>query len=91
MVLEVVSKNSVRKDTKVLRELYWRAQIPEYWLVDARNNRTQFDILRRTRRGYVAAQVQRGWRRSDVLGKEFRLRAGADEIGPHYSLLVREG
>ena len=34
MVLEVVSQTSVQKDTVVLRELYWRAGIQEYWLVD---------------------------------------------------------
>src|SRR5262249_757715 len=33
MVLEVVSERSVRKDTETLRELYWKAGIPEYWLV----------------------------------------------------------
>ena len=34
MTLEVVSKNSVGKDSKRLRELYWKAGILEYWLVD---------------------------------------------------------
>ena len=36
MVLEVVSKTSVRKDTVVLPQLYWKSKIPEYWLVDGR-------------------------------------------------------
>jgi hypothetical protein len=27
-----VSPSSVQKDTVVLRELYWKAGIPEYWL-----------------------------------------------------------
>src|SRR5262245_35382156 len=34
MVLEVVSTNSVNKDTVVLRRLYAEAGIPEYWLVN---------------------------------------------------------
>ena len=38
MALEIVSAYSVRKDTQVLRKLYWRARIPEYWLVDARRS-----------------------------------------------------
>src|SRR5262245_20310262 len=42
MVLEVVSKGSVTKDVKTLRELYWKAGIPEYWLVDARSETPQF-------------------------------------------------
>ena len=36
LVLEVVSKSSVRKDTVILRDLYYKAGIEEYWLVDAR-------------------------------------------------------
>lgn len=39
MVLEIVSTSSVVKDYKRLRELYWRAGIPEYWIVDARPER----------------------------------------------------
>src|SRR5262245_45517359 len=38
MVLEIVSKYSERKDTKILRELYWKAAVPEYWLVDVRKD-----------------------------------------------------
>src|SRR5437868_15466608 len=44
MVLEVVSKWSEEKDTVDLFDLYWRAGIPEYWLVDARSDRVRFDI-----------------------------------------------
>jgi Uma2 family endonuclease len=36
MVLEIVSKTSMRKDTATLRERYGRAGVREYWLVDAR-------------------------------------------------------
>src|SRR5262249_39969293 len=34
VVLEVVSRSSVRKDTVILKRAYWEAGIPEYWLVD---------------------------------------------------------
>src|SRR5205823_5435101 len=35
MVLEVISRSSVRKDREVLRKSYWEAGVREYWLVDA--------------------------------------------------------
>jgi Uma2 family endonuclease len=89
--LEVVSTNSVRKDTKVLRDLYWRAGVPEYWLVDARKTPLQFDILRRTSRGYVQTRRQHGWVRSRVLGRSFLLEVRPDLLGhPQYVLSVRD-
>jgi Uma2 family endonuclease len=91
MVLEVVSDRSVQKDTKVLRQLYWAAEIPEYWLVDARGEAIRFDILRRGRRGYTATRAQDGWLRSGVFGHSFRLGQQPDPLGnPHYKLDVRE-
>ena len=60
MVLEVVSASSVEKDKVTLPDLYWRAGIPEYWVVDARADRLEFDIFRRGSDGYVAdAQARR--------------------------------
>jgi Uma2 family endonuclease len=91
MVLEVVSNKSVQKDTKVLRELYWAAEIPEYWLVDARKGVARFDILRRGKRSYTAARAQEGWLRSGVFGRSFRLTQQADPLGhPRYTLEVRD-
>lgn len=81
MVLEVVSASSVRKDTKILRNLYWRAGIPEYWLVDARKNSLQFDILRWTERGYSAARRTKGWLKSKVFGRPFLLDTKPDRLG----------
>jgi Uma2 family endonuclease len=90
MVLEVVSASSVEKDTVVLRELYWQAGIPEYWLVDARGQRLRFEILRRRRDGYVETRKQDGWLRSVVFGKSFRLSSQLDELGhPEYTLAIR--
>jgi Uma2 family endonuclease len=90
MVLEVISNKSVQKDTKVLRELYWAAEIPEYWLVDARKGAAHFDILRRGKRGYTAARAQEGWLRSGVFGRSFRLTQRADPLGhPRYTLEVK--
>jgi Uma2 family endonuclease len=73
MVLEIVSTYSVRKDRSVLRELYWRANVPEYWLVDVRKPPIQFDILRWTNRGYVTTRRKDGWVRSRVLEHAFLL------------------
>jgi Uma2 family endonuclease len=73
-VMEIVSKSSVRKDTKVLRELYYRAGIGEYWLIDPRGDELRFEILVAGKQGYVAAESKKGWQRSRVFGRFFRLR-----------------
>lgn len=91
MVLEVVSTTSVRKDTVTLRDLYWRAGIAEYWLVDARGEEPEFNLLRHTARGYAATRRQAdGWLRSAVFGRSFRLTRQNDPLGhPQYVVAVR--
>jgi Uma2 family endonuclease len=90
LVLEIVSKTTVRKDTVTLRDLYWWADVREYWLVDARGESLQFDILRHTAEGYGATPAQEGWLRSEVFGREFRLTHQPDPLGhPQYTLAVR--
>lgn len=90
MVLEIVSDSSVHKDTVLLRELYWEAGIGEYWLIDVRGARLNFNIYRHTARGYVAARKQGGWVRSIVFKTSFRLTRQAGPDGnPEYSLQVR--
>ncbi len=90
MVLEAVSTSSVQKDTDRLRELYWRAGIREYWLVDVRGERLEFDLLRHTAKGYAVAKKQGGWVKSAVFGKSFRLTRETDEEGhPEFTLSVR--
>jgi Uma2 family endonuclease len=90
MVLEVLSNSSVRKDKEVLRQAYWEAEVQEYWLVDARRQPLQFDILRYTARGFVASRKQDGWIKSAVFGKSFRLVQGTSVHGhPEYTLEVR--
>ncbi len=90
MVLEVVSATSVRKDTKVLRELYEKAGIPEYWLIDARRDPVTFELLHYTRKGYVNSRKQNGFMKSVVFDKAFRLVQGRDEHGlPDFNLEVR--
>jgi Uma2 family endonuclease len=90
MVLEVVSASSVEKDRDVLPELYWRAGIPEYWLVDGRGDDLEFQIFRRDSGGYTAVRKQGGWLKSRVFGRSFRLSRKLDDAGnPEYSLAVR--
>ncbi len=90
MVLEVVSPTSVQKDTDLLRDLYWRAGIREYWLVDPRRNDLTFDILRHGPKGYAAARKLGGWVKSSVFGKSFRLSHEMDRLElTRYTLHVR--
>lgn len=90
MVLEVVSRRSVRKDTVELRQAYAEAGIPEYWLIDARSDPLSFEILRLGPHGYAAIQPRQGWRRSSVFGKHFRLLQRSSPRGhPDYMLEMR--
>ena len=90
MVLEVVSPTSVDKDTEILPELYWRAGVQEYWLVDPRGEQVAFDILQHGPKGYAPIRKRGGWIKSEVFGKSFRLTqsVGADGL-TDYHLEVR--
>ncbi|MBV9124875.1 MAG: Uma2 family endonuclease [Planctomycetes bacterium] len=80
-VLEVVSDDTVGKDTRTLRQKYHRAGIPEYWLIDARRAKISFQILLRGRTGYRAAPAKGGWQTSRVFGRRFRLERRRDRLG----------
>ena len=87
MVLEVVSRTSIRKDTSVLRDLYCRAGISEYWLVDARGQNPSFDILRHSADGYLATESTEGGIYSTVFDRFFRLEMRTDPLGhPEFSV-----
>jgi Uma2 family endonuclease len=82
LVVECVSDGSVRKDTVRLRELYHRAGVREYWLVDARADPLKFEVLLHRPGGYLSATVSAdGFRRSALLGQEVRLLRAAEEEG----------
>ncbi len=90
MVLEVLSASSWEKDLVTLREDYFTAGVLEYWLVDARKNPPNFDILRRNASGFVTTRKQGGWLKSAVFGKSFRLARTNDDLGmPVFRLEVR--
>jgi Uma2 family endonuclease len=80
-VLEIVSKFSVNKDTRELREGYYRAGIPEYWLIDARGESIDFQVLVRGSNGYVATVGRGGWQPSPLFGRRFRLTRRRGRMG----------
>lgn len=65
IVVEIVSDSSVRKDRALLRDGYGRAGVREYWLVDARGQDLEFEILHnqagvlRSQTGRFGPQVSR--------------------------------
>ena len=71
--MEVLSDSSVTKDTKKLRRAYHKAGIREYWLIDARGNEIDFQILVWRKKGYVAATKEDDWQHSPVFDHAFRL------------------
>lgn len=76
MVLEVVSDSSEKKDWFRLREGYFDVGIKEYWIVDARGDLTEFQILKRSGKGFVETKRTAGWMKSAVFGKSFKLTRG---------------
>jgi Uma2 family endonuclease len=91
MVLEILSDSSVNKDLVVLRGRYHKAGIDEYWLVDARGDEIEFQLLRWSPADYAPVQPQRGgWLPSAVFGCKFRLTRKRNRIGMwQYTLEVR--
>jgi Uma2 family endonuclease len=90
-MLEVVSKYSVQKDTKQLRQKYHRAGIPEYWLIDAWKGEIRFQILLRGDTDYMPAEVKKGWQESPVFGYLFRLMRQRNSRGFwNYTLEVKQ-
>ena len=74
LVVEVVSRSSVEKDTVLLFDAYFRAGVLEYWLIDARDEAgARFDIYRRGAKGFTVIRKAKGWARSDVFARKFRL------------------
>lgn len=89
-VMEIVSNSSVRKDTVQLRQAYYLAGIAEYWLIDARGEPIDFQILRAGAKGYESAKVEDGWQFSATFDKWFRFERQQDAFGWQFVLLVKE-
>jgi Uma2 family endonuclease len=89
-LLEIVGNSSVKKDKRDLRDAYHKAQVNEYWIIDARGHDIDFQILHWRKTGYVAAVRKAGWQRSRVFGRSFRLTRTRDRRGGwRYSLAVK--
>jgi len=77
LVVEVVSPGSVKKDTVRLKERYFEAGVLEYWLVDARNGKSEVQIMVPGPRGFKPVPTDKsGFQRSKVLGASVKLTCG---------------
>jgi len=85
LVVEIVSPSSVRKDTEVLRELYAKAGVAEYWLIDARSTTPVLEILRLSADGYQPVTPTEFGHHSQVLSRHIALIQESDPLGnPRY-------
>ena len=91
LIVEIVSDSSVTKDTKRLPEDYFRAGVPEFWLVDARSSGLVFQIHGPGQNGYcLATSDEAGFQCSAVLDRLFRLDRRKDRLGNWiYDLMVK--
>jgi Uma2 family endonuclease len=88
-VMEVASDSSAATDAGPKRLRYFRAGIPEYWMIDARGEELLFTILVRRNR-YVPVRPRDNWYPSPVFGRDFRLVQRRNRIGGwSYTLEVR--
>jgi len=82
LVVEIISRSSVTKDTRKLRKAYHGAEIPEYWLIDARGELLQFTVLTWDTKGYVeAACDEQDWKTSTILNRRVKLSRHTDRVG----------
>jgi Uma2 family endonuclease len=90
-LLEIVSDGSVKKDMYELRAAYHKAGVREYWIIDARGDEIDFQILHWRKTGYASAPRKAGWQRSRVFGRSFKLTRSRDRRdGWRYVLAVKE-
>jgi Uma2 family endonuclease len=91
LVVEIVSRSSVYKDTQALPPLYFAAGVSEYWLIDARGGEIEFRLLARGEAGWQDVESDSdGYYRSDVLGGTFRLTRDLNRVGGfRYELLSK--
>lgn len=80
-LLEIVSKGSVVKDRKQLKQAYHDAKVREYWIVDARGDEIDFRVLHWRPRGYQLGKSADGWHYSHAFARRFRLLRTVDRRG----------
>jgi Uma2 family endonuclease len=82
LVVEVVSDNSVGKDTERLPRLYAAAGVPELWIADARGEELRFDVLTLQSGAYRRSEPgSGGWLSSPGLGTGVRLSRARSRLG----------
>jgi Uma2 family endonuclease len=92
LVVEIVSDRSVKKDTVRLLEAYWRADVPEYWLMDARGEEVLFRIYQHGAAGYELTPCdEEGFQQSAVFQHWFRLERRRGRRGGWAFDLERKG
>ena len=87
LALEIVSQSSRRKDWVTLRQLYFRAGVAEYWLVDVRGETPVFELLTRGKAEYRTAS-KGDWQSSRLLGRQFRIVIEAEQPPLHARFAV---
>lgn len=80
-VCEVLSDSSVKKDTQDLRAAYHKAGISEYWLVDARGEEIDFQVLVWQAEGYSNQDDHDAWKYSPVFDRQFRFTRERNRVG----------
>lgn len=85
LVVEVVSRSSVQKDTVRLPPLYAAAGVRELWIVDARSldeDAVRLDLFSLKDGSYVPVEPDgEGFRASKVLGRTVRLTRSRSRVG----------
>ena len=82
LVVEIVSKSSIEKDTARLPSLYWQAGVREFWLADARKEKLLFQIYRHGESAFEPSRVDAdGFQWSEVLDCAYRLERFREEDG----------
>ena len=81
LVVEIVSDSSVKKDNRLLRDAYGRANVREYWLIDARPSDIRFEILSKAGDAFASIGDPRAPQRSGVLGGRWSLTRARNRAG----------
>lgn len=82
LVVEIVSRSSVKKDTQRLLKAYFDAGIEEYWIVNALGEELKFQVFGRGRTGFVARRTDaRGTLKSSVFDCRVKMTRFRSEDG----------
>jgi Uma2 family endonuclease len=82
LVVEIVTKTSLARDTKRLPGAYFKTGVREYWLIDGRADELSSVIHGRGKGRFVALERDtQGFQRSDVIKRRLRLDRQRDQRG----------